>query len=170
MGDIIIRYVNMEHSIPAVTQIDSNGDYNIYINARLGYWRQQEAKEHELRHIAGDHFYRDSSVALDELEAEGIIQYRKAKQRVYISPQPLPVVPPPTQHKQPTEKPAFPFSPDKPAYLYHLAQWAGVSAEYITKALNMSMSDYNTYQFHNDKCPRYIRATVEKLIAKKMKK
>lgn len=70
MGDIFIRYVNMSLSVPAVTQIDSNGDYNVYINARLGYARQQQAKEHELRHITGDHFYRNSPVTLDEAEAE----------------------------------------------------------------------------------------------------
>ena len=70
MGDIIIRYINMEHTVPAVTQIDSNGDYNVYINARLGYRRQQEAKEHELNHINGDHFYRDTPVSQDEQEAE----------------------------------------------------------------------------------------------------
>ena len=70
MGDIFIRYINMELSVPAVTQIDSNGDYNVYINARLGYAQQQQAKEHELRHITGDHFYRNSPVTLDEAEAD----------------------------------------------------------------------------------------------------
>lgn len=70
MDDIILRYVPMPVSIPAVTSTDENGDYNVYINCNLGYLAQERAKCHELEHINKNHFYRNSSVAQDEAEAE----------------------------------------------------------------------------------------------------
>lgn len=70
MGDIFIRYIDMEYTVPAVTQVDANGDYNVYVNARLGYDQQQIAIQHELRHIQQDHFHRDTPVSQDEQEAE----------------------------------------------------------------------------------------------------
>lgn len=166
--DIIFRIVDLPHSIKATVSPSPDGCYNVYINARLNAEQQQLAAEHELRHILAGHFDRNSSVAMDELEAEGIIQYRKARQQIYLPPQPLPVAPPPVEYKPQKEKPKFPFSQDKPAYLYHLAKWAGVSQDYIINTLGISKSDYNEYRFYNNKCPAHIRKAVERLIAKKV--
>ena len=70
MGDIIIRYISMPASIRAYTLTDHNDDYNVYVNDALNSIEQQKAINHELRHIKGDHFYRVSSVATDENEAD----------------------------------------------------------------------------------------------------
>ena len=70
MDDIILRYVPMPVTIPAVTSTDENGDYNVYINCNLGFIAQERAKKHELEHINRNHFYRNSSVAQDEAEAD----------------------------------------------------------------------------------------------------
>ena len=51
MGEIIIRYVCLPPSIKAYTLTDSNDDYNIYVNSALNSIRQQQAVDHELRHI-----------------------------------------------------------------------------------------------------------------------
>ena len=70
MDDIILRYVPMPVTVPAVTSTDENGDYNVYINCNLGFIAQERAKKHELEHIKNNHFYRSSSVVQDETEAD----------------------------------------------------------------------------------------------------
>ena len=70
MGDIIIRLVNLPAAIRAYTLTDHNDDYNIYVNNALNSIEQQKAVDHELKHINADHFYRDTPVSQDELEAE----------------------------------------------------------------------------------------------------
>ena len=70
MGDIIIRYVKLPASIKAYTLTDDNDDYNVYVNSALNSIEQKKALQHELRHIEGDHFFRGSTVASDEKEAE----------------------------------------------------------------------------------------------------
>ena len=70
MGDIIIRYVPLPASIKAYTLTDDNDDYNVYVNSALNSIEQKKALQHELRHIEGDHFFRGSTVASDEKEAE----------------------------------------------------------------------------------------------------
>ena len=69
MGDIIIRYVRLPASIRAYTLTDDNDDYNVYVNSALNSIQRQRAIDHEIRHIKGDHFFRDSDVATDEKEA-----------------------------------------------------------------------------------------------------
>lgn len=81
MGDIFIRYIDMEYTVPAVTQVDANGDYNVYVNARLGYDQQQIAIQHELRHIQQDHFHRDTPVALDEQQAENSVKVKPVESK-----------------------------------------------------------------------------------------
>ena len=58
--------------VPAVTSTDENGDYNVYINSNLSFIAQERAKKHELEHINRNHFYRNSSVAQDEAEADAL--------------------------------------------------------------------------------------------------
>jgi len=70
LDDIILRYVPMPVTVPAVTSTDENGDYNVYINCNLGFIAQERAKKHELEHIHNNHFYRSSPVVQDEAEAE----------------------------------------------------------------------------------------------------
>ena len=70
MGDIIIRLVKMPLSVKAYTLTDTNDDYNVYVNDALDTTQQKKAVEHEMRHIQADHFYRPTTAARDEAEAE----------------------------------------------------------------------------------------------------
>lgn len=70
MDDIIIRYVPMELTVPAVTSKDENGDYNLYVNCNVGYNAQQYGIKHEINHIQNGHFEADLSVKDCEAEAE----------------------------------------------------------------------------------------------------
>lgn len=67
MGDYCIRYIPMPWNTRGVTVEDGNGFYNIYINSRLSAEMQQEAAEHELKHIKRNDF--DNKKSLLEAEA-----------------------------------------------------------------------------------------------------
>lgn len=58
MGEYIVRLVDMPCSVNGVTVLDEDGFANIYINSRLSHDQQQEAIQHELRHIHRDDFYK----------------------------------------------------------------------------------------------------------------
>lgn len=53
-----IVYIDLPCRIKAMTTMDNDGFYNIYVNARLNYEEQQKAIEHELTHICRDDFYK----------------------------------------------------------------------------------------------------------------
>ena len=53
---------------PAVTVSNGDGTFTIYINTRFGPEKRAEGLRHELRHIEGEHFYRDE-YGVCELEA-----------------------------------------------------------------------------------------------------
>jgi hypothetical protein len=64
MEDIIVRVVDLEDEIGAVTVIDENGDYNIYLNGR----RADLARElkHEMDHIQRNDFYSEFPISIVE--------------------------------------------------------------------------------------------------------
>lgn len=68
MEDRIVRIVNMPVSIKGLTTKDSNGDYNIYINANISSNEQKIAYDHENDHINKGHFY--SALSVEEKEKE----------------------------------------------------------------------------------------------------
>ena len=51
-----MRYMNLPCQTKGFVSLDHNGDYNVYINARLGHYEQQRALQHELRHIEQEDF------------------------------------------------------------------------------------------------------------------
>lgn len=69
MGDVLCRVVDLPHKINAVTVVDSNGDFNVYVNAKLSKSTQLKAYRHECEHIKCEHFYSDRSVESCETEA-----------------------------------------------------------------------------------------------------
>lgn len=72
MDAIIIRLIDMPETIHGVTRKDAEGDYNIYLNAKLCADARAEAFRHEIEHIRRGHFYElDKSVEEKEREAEG---------------------------------------------------------------------------------------------------
>ena len=73
MDNVLIREIELPATVEGVTVKDTEGNYNIYINALLSPEKKQETLEHELRHIQCDHHYKSTAVAEDEAEANQIL-------------------------------------------------------------------------------------------------
>ena len=97
MGDIIIRYVRLPASIKAFTLTDNNDDYNVYVNDALNCIQQQRAIDHELKHIKGDHFFRQTSVTTDEKEAESAVFASIDKAVTSVKVKPVEIIPNPRE-------------------------------------------------------------------------
>lgn len=69
MDDIVCRTIELPSRVNAVTVVDENGDFNVYVNARLSYQEQRKAYKHECRHIRRQHFHSQKSVDICEQEA-----------------------------------------------------------------------------------------------------
>ena len=69
MDDIITRVIDLPPKVNAMVSLDANGDYNIYINARLSYTDQRAAFRHECNHIRLNHFFAKKGVRACEREA-----------------------------------------------------------------------------------------------------
>lgn len=69
MDEVICRLIGLPAKVNAVTVVDDNGDFNIYINANLSYEEQKKAYRHETRHIRKNHFFTQKAVKDCELEA-----------------------------------------------------------------------------------------------------
>ena len=70
MDCIIIRIIDMPEAVRGVTVKDAEGDYNIYLNARLADEARVKAYWHEMDHIRRGHFYQERTVAEMEEEVE----------------------------------------------------------------------------------------------------
>lgn len=71
MNNIVCRAVDLPPRVNAVTVIDENGDFNVYVNSRLSEDERQKAFRHELRHIKMRHFYKiEKSITDCEREAK----------------------------------------------------------------------------------------------------
>lgn len=70
MDDVVCRIIELPSRVNAITVVDEDGDYNVYINARLSIEEQRKAYRHEVRHIRKSHFYTDKTVKACELEAD----------------------------------------------------------------------------------------------------
>lgn len=62
MEETIVRLKDLPCGINGMTILDSDGNYNVYINARLSVDDQKKAYQHELRHIERDDFYNDLTI------------------------------------------------------------------------------------------------------------
>lgn len=67
--DYRVRLIDLPPTVNAVTALDEDGFYNVYINARLPRELQRKAFRHELRHISLNHFSSNKSTAECEREA-----------------------------------------------------------------------------------------------------
>ena len=63
------RVITLPDGVSAMTVVDENGDYNIYINAALTREAAECAMRHEMTHIRQGHFEVDRSVTECEKEA-----------------------------------------------------------------------------------------------------
>ena len=68
MNDIIVRLVDVPVDVKGIVKEDSNGDYNIYLNARYVLEQQMMTYLHELAHIELGHLH--SSRPVEEIEEE----------------------------------------------------------------------------------------------------
>ncbi len=69
MKTVLVRYINLPGTVNAVTVVDENGDYNVYINERLSYYEKFRALDHEVYHIKHDHLDSKKSLRICEEEA-----------------------------------------------------------------------------------------------------
>ena len=70
MNNYICRFIDLPSRVNAITVVDENGDYNIYINVKLSDENKKKAFRHECRHIKNNHFHIERSVSECEKEAE----------------------------------------------------------------------------------------------------
>lgn len=63
MERIFTRIIDLPLSIRAYTSLDAEGNYNIYLNARLSPEMQKKAYEHELTHIKRNDFSDKKTIA-----------------------------------------------------------------------------------------------------------
>jgi len=73
MDSVIIRVLDLPMTIRGATVKDANGDYNVYINARLSEDGRAAAFRHEIEHIKQGHFYSEDPVEVLEREARKAI-------------------------------------------------------------------------------------------------
>ena len=66
--DHYVRVVELPAAVRGVTVPNDDGTFSVYINALYDDESQRETLEHELEHLARDHFYAD---ARQEAEASG---------------------------------------------------------------------------------------------------
>lgn len=69
MEEIITRLANLPVTVYGYTIRDKDGDYNMYINARMTSEKRVETYKHELEHIRRGDFYRSGSADLIEIHA-----------------------------------------------------------------------------------------------------
>ena len=62
MGDIYTRLMPLPIGMHGMTIVDSNGDYNVYINIRLEDHGRRVALIHELRHIRRGDFVSNDPI------------------------------------------------------------------------------------------------------------
>ena len=83
--DYWVRYVDFPNmASESVVASHGDGTFTIYINTLFPPDRQAERLEHELRHLADEHFYRDDlSIAQVEHQADGIKEHIQALPNVF---------------------------------------------------------------------------------------
>ncbi len=69
MDKFFIRGLELPLTVKGATVLDSDGNYNVYINILLSDEAQLKAVEHEITHIIKEHFYDYEPVVHNELEA-----------------------------------------------------------------------------------------------------
>lgn len=72
MNEIYVRLVDVPVDVRGIVKEDSNGDYNIYLNARYALEQQMMTYLHELAHIDLGHLR--SSLPVEDLEKEAEIK------------------------------------------------------------------------------------------------
>ena len=69
--DHFVRLIELPRAVRGVSVPNDDGTFSVYINALCDDETRRETLEHELAHLARDHFYKGGPVALQEAEASG---------------------------------------------------------------------------------------------------
>lgn len=69
MNDIIVCYIKLPMRVNGMVLPTPEGDYQILINASLSAWQQQQAFNHEVRHLLAGHHQSHRPVQALEAEA-----------------------------------------------------------------------------------------------------
>lgn len=69
--DHFVRVIQLPTSVRGVTVPNDDGTFSIYINSVYDTGSQRATLEHELEHLARDHFYSAEPIARQEAEASG---------------------------------------------------------------------------------------------------
>lgn len=69
--DYFVRVLDLPPSVKGLVIPNDDGTFSIFINAIYDTKTQRKTLEHELEHLARDHFYKEQPVALQEAEASG---------------------------------------------------------------------------------------------------
>lgn len=70
VNDVFIRITQLPSRVKAMTVLDENADFNIYLNSSLSRDEMQKACSHEMQHIDKKHFEKDISVTQAENEIQ----------------------------------------------------------------------------------------------------
>ena len=81
--DHFVRVIPLPRNVRGVSVPNDDGSFSVYINALYDEETQRRALEHELTHLARDHFYKPEPIALQEAEAEGASP-RNAPRRIRL--------------------------------------------------------------------------------------
>ena len=71
--DHFIRVIPLPRNVRGVSVPNDDGTFSVYINALYDTDDQRRTLEHELTHLARDHFYRQEPIARQEAEARGAL-------------------------------------------------------------------------------------------------
>jgi len=63
MDDVFVRCLPLPTTIKGLTVLDSEGNYNVYLNSRLTYEANRATLQHELQHILNNDFQMLSHVS-----------------------------------------------------------------------------------------------------------
>ena len=62
LDNYTVRLLDMPCSVKAMTAMDEEGYFNIYINSKLSREAQRKAVKHELVHIRNEDFYNNLDI------------------------------------------------------------------------------------------------------------
>lgn len=74
MDDVIVRLLDLPYTVHGFTSMDSDRNYNVYINSKLSKEMQYRAYKHEIERITERHW--DYKVDVNEVEKNGCRQER----------------------------------------------------------------------------------------------
>ena len=84
--DHFVRVIELPMTVKGVSVPNDDGTVSVYINSLFGEETRRETREHELSHLARDHFYKGGSVAAQEAEAAGRAPEFPAERRIRLYP------------------------------------------------------------------------------------